>query len=234
MALITIPAINVGDEIKESTLNTFVNSVTAVNGNINQENIQDEGIDRRNLALDSIQKFDDTGLYFFKSDKEFEVTFTGNAFGLIRDSNNIDVAVGKGAGIELKNFEFLLITCSFSFRAGHKTGGVPFNSNKGGYEVHFRLVFDDAVANINQDPIPGTERRFNNFLVLDGAQRYHSNNRYSCTIVALIQAQATTSGTNNIRVGLQGRDKYSNDPTGILDGEAFVEEVQMFARVIRR
>ena len=70
--------------------------------------------------------------------------------------------------------------------------------------------------------------------MLDGAQRYHSNNRYSCTIVALIQAQATTSGTNNIRVGLQGRDKYSNDPTGIIDGEAFVEEVQMFARVIRR
>ena len=95
-------------------------------------------------------------------------------------------------------------------------------------------MFDDLSAGIALQPMAGTERRFNNFMSMHiraGSEK-HAFTRYSCTIVAALQADTTTAGTNQIAVGLQARDRLSNNTS--LNGFAIVEEVQLFARVIRR
>jgi len=233
MAFVSVPAINIGDEIKVDALNTFVSEIQAVPGNINEENIRDEGIDRRNLAASSIQKFEDTGVYIYRSSDDHEVTGSGTLFQTVQHSTNgHPIEVGT---ISCENGDFILISCSFSFRAGTNTG-LASSQNQGGYEVHFRLVFDDLSAGIALQPMAGTERRFNNFMSMHerlgtGTEK-HAFTRYSCTIVAALQADTTTAGTNQIAVGLQARDRLSNNTS--LNGFAIVEEVQLFARVIRR
>ena len=235
MAFVSVPAINIGDEIKVDTLNTFISEIQAVPGNINEENVRDEGIDRRNLAASAIQQFEDTGVYIYRSSDDHEVTGSGTLFKTVQHSTNgHPIEVGT---ISCENGDFILISCSFSFRAGTNTG-LASSQNQGGYEVHFRLVFDDLVAGIALQPMAGTERRFNNFMSMHTrlSSPKHAFTRYSCTIVAALQADTTTggttAGTNAIAVGLQARDRLSNNAS--LDGFAIVEEVQLFARVIRR
>ena len=50
MGIVAIPSINVGDEITSTTINTFIASVNALPTTINEDNVRDQGIDRRNIA----------------------------------------------------------------------------------------------------------------------------------------------------------------------------------------
>lgn len=51
MATVTVPSIKTGDEITSTTLNTFIDSVNALSGNISADNMDAEAVDRRNLRL---------------------------------------------------------------------------------------------------------------------------------------------------------------------------------------
>lgn len=51
MATVTVPSIKTGDEITSTTLNTFIDSVNALSGNVSADNMDAEAVDRRNLRL---------------------------------------------------------------------------------------------------------------------------------------------------------------------------------------
>ena len=141
--------------------------------------------------------------------------------------------VGTPSTIECDNGDWIMVHCSFSFRADPSAFALVASSNKGGQEVHFRLIFDDIVAGTVLTEIGGTERRFNSFMVMDDSPgKMHAHLRHSCTIVAAFQAVTTSTGKNKIAVGLQARDMYSKDFT--IDGHTIVSEIKLFARVIKR
>ena len=234
MAIITIPTIKIGDEIKVETFNEFITSVNAVStSGLNAENIRDEGIDRRNLATNSVQEMFDTGIYSYSSADDHEVIGAYPSWNKVSDiSTGKKIEVGRPTAIECKDNEWIMVNCSFSFRAAASVL-IPASFNSGGQEVHFKLRWQDLTAGTIND-IAGTERRFNTFMVMDTSigQKYHSNLRYSCTIVGAIQPLSTTSGTHEIAIDLQARDQRSKDP--LQAGQCVVEQVTMFARVIKR
>ena len=232
MAFITIPSINVGDEIKVSTLNSFIDEVNAVPTNINADNIRDEGIDRRNLASFSVQKVAKTeGVYLYSSDTDH--TITNNVFTTVQnDTSGHPIMVGRTAAITCEDNEWILVNCSFSFRTNVHTSSVA-TAGRGGQEVHFRLLWDDVGAGVVLNYVLGTERRFNNFMAMGttGSQ-HHARTRYSCTIVAAIRPSDFNLGSHNVAIALQGK---VIEASGIATNAfAVVESVSMFARVIKR
>lgn len=233
MAFITVPSINIGDEIKFETFNDFIDEVNAVPTNINADNVQDEGIDRRNLATSSVQKSSGfQGVYSYRSDSDH--TITSNLFTTVQnDVSGHPIMVGRTAAIPCEDHEWIMVNCSFSFRTNVNTVK-DANAGSGGQEVHFRLLWDDVGAGVVLNYVAGTERRFNNFLAIGTttSNRYHVRTRYSCTIVALLRPSDFGLGTHNVAIGLQSRVMESNT-TGS-NAFAVVDSVSMFARVIKR
>ena len=234
MAKVTVPSINVGDEIKEDTFNDFITSANDVPGSINADNVMNEGIDRRNLAADSVQLVKDTSIHVYQfGDTDHDVTGTTSFQTLSNPLAGHPAMVGRPNPIECDNGDWIMVHCSFSIKADPGNFLVPVAAaNKGGQEVHFRLIFDDIEAGTVLSEIGGTERRFNSFMVMDDTNPQHAQLRYSCTIVAAFQAVTTGSGNNKIAVALQARDMYSKDTT--IDGLTIVSELQLIARVIKR
>ena len=232
MAFITIPSIKIGDEITVDTLNTFINEVNAVPTAINADNIRDEGIDRRNLDSGSVQKvFKTEGVYLYSSDTDH--TITSNLFTTVQnDTSGHPIMVGRTAAITCEDYEWILVNCSFSFRTNVTTSSIATH-NRGGQEVHFRLLWDDVGAGVVLNYVPGTERRFNNFIAMGttGSQ-HHARTRYSCTIVAAIRPSDFNLGTHNVAVALQGKVIEANGTAS--NAFAIVDSVQMLARVIKR
>tara|TARA_R110002110_G_scaffold51786_1_gene151488 strand:- start:1307 stop:2017 length:711 start_codon:yes stop_codon:yes gene_type:complete len=236
MAKVTVSSINVGDEIKASTFDDFIISANAVPGSINADNVMDEGIDRRNLAADSVQLVRDSFIYVYQyGDSDHDVTGTSSFQTLTTGVAGQVAMVGNLTPIECDNGDWIMVHCSFSFRAA--TPLTAAGANFGGQEVHFRLIFDDLVAGTVLTEIGGTERRFNCFMVMDDLVSQHAQLRYSCTIVAAFQAVTTSTGKNKIAVGLQGRDRLTR-LSALLGqyqgGLTIVSELKLFARVIKR
>lgn len=244
MAFITVPSINIGDEIKVDTLNSFIDSVNAVPTNINAENIRDEGIDRRNLATDSVQVMSQKSIYYYASDEEHVIKGSGTSWVTVTQEDTSGggsghpVMVGRPTTITCEDDEWVMVNCSFSFRAGSKavtgiTAPLAITQNKGGPEVRFRLIWDDVAQGVSLSYVSGTERRFNSFLGMDGGGiRRHASARYSCTIVGAIKPSLYNSGNHTIAVGLQAIDRLSNDQSN--QSSAVIESVSMIARVIKR
>jgi hypothetical protein len=210
----------------KSSLKHSMISSTSVNAvptsGLNAENIRDEGIDRRNLATDCVQDVKSSSVYYYLSSFDHKVTGQNTSWQLI-ESSGTPISVGRAGPINCNSNEWIMVNCSFSFRA--ESGIIPATHMKGGQEVHFKLQWKDSVSGAVND-IGGTERRFNTFMVMNGG--LHSNLRYSCTIVGAFRP----STTSEITIDLLGRDRRSNDP--LIEGLCFVEEVTMFARVIKR
>ena len=236
MAFITVPSINVGDEITVDTFNTFITEVNNVQGNLNDENIQNEGIDRRNINTDAIQKLNTSSKYLYRSSDDHVIPGPATIFQTITQidltgaGSGHPIMVGRPTTIDLDNSEFLLVNCSFSFRVMEPLIPSASSAGNGGYQVEFRLVYDDTVAGIALAEVSGTQRKFTHFMSMHNG--FHADTRYSCTIVAAIQATSTSTGKNKMAVSLQGKNIMSNNTS--TSGIAVVEEVQMFARVIRR
>lgn len=236
MAKVTVPSINVGDEIKEDTFNDFITSANAVPGSINADNVMNEGIDRRNLAADSVQLVKNTSIHVYQfGDTDHDVVGTSSFQTLSNPLAGHPAAVGRPSPIECDNGDWIMVHCSFSFRAVQPL--TVAGSNFGGQEVHFRLIFDDIEAGTVMTEIGGTERRFNHFMVMDDLVSQHAHLRYSCTIVAAFQAVTTGSGNNKIAVALQGRDMLTR-LSALLGqyqgGLTIVSELKLIARVIKR
>ena len=240
MAFITVPSINIGDEIKVDTLNSFIDEVNAVPTAINAENIRDEGIDRRNLATSSVQKVTKaSGLYLYSSDVEHY--FDNNAWttvtqkyspssGLVGSGHPI--MVGRTLAITCEDYEWVLVNCSFSFRTNVTTPKLA-TVGDGGQEVYFRLLWDDVGAGVVLNYVDGTERRFNNYIAIGAPSAlYHARTRYSCTIVAAIRPSDYGLGTHNVAIALQSRVFEANNSTP--NAFAIIESVSMSARVIKR
>jgi len=226
MAFVTIPSINTGDEIKVENFNDFITSVNAVTSSINAENIRDEGIDRRNLATNSVQEIRVGSDLFKDSGDTFQVAGSTTSFVPINSTTTgLPIKVGV---VNSKDDEFIMVNCSFSFTANNPKTFVE-TDNRGGQEVEFKLQYKDYVSGVVAD-IGGTKRAFNSFMSMHG--NYHANLRYSCTIVAAFIPDSTTTGLHEIEVNLLGMDHYSNSNYPL--GNCVVHDVTMFARVIKR
>lgn len=236
MGFIEVPAINIGDEIKADTFNTFIAQVNNIAGKINDENVQNEGIDRRNILTNAVQKTGTTSKYLYRSTADHVIPGPATIYQTITQidltgaGSGHPIMVGRPTTIDLENSEWLLVNCSFSFRVMEPLLAPASSAGNGGYQVEFRLVYDDIVAGIALAQVAGTERKFTHFMSMHNG--YHADTRYSCTIVAAIQAGTTSTGKNTMAVALQGKNVMSNNTS--TSGIAVVEEVQMFARVIRR
>tara|TARA_Y100000593_G_scaffold93486_1_gene188495 strand:+ start:1245 stop:1958 length:714 start_codon:yes stop_codon:yes gene_type:complete len=237
MAFITIPSIKIGDEITVDTLNTFINEVNAVPTAINEDNIRDEGIDRRNLATSAVQKISLTqGVYLYSSDAEHY--YNNNIWTTVTQVDSTGagsghpIMVGRTSTITCEDYEWILVSCSFSFRTNVLTP-ILASSNIGGQEVHFKLIWDDVAQGVVTAYVDGTERRFNNFIALGttGSQ-YHARTRYSCTIVAAIRPSDYGLGNHNVAVGLQAKVIEASGAAS--NAFVVIESVSMLARVIKR
>jgi len=228
MAKISVPSIEVGDEIRLDALNDFIDSANAVPGSINADNVMDEGIDRRNLALKSIQEFNSSGQYYYLGgDNEHTVQGT-TWFGDVFDTavGTLPVRIGP---IVCSNNEWVLVNCSFSLYAEPPTSVAA--TNFGGMEFRFVLQTEELVSGYVSQ-IGGTERRFNSFMVMDDTAPTHSGTRYSCTIVAAFKAPVTSTGSDEIYISLLGMCSLSNVSALFFTGK--VKEIKLFARVIKK
>ena len=226
MAKVTVPSINVGDEIKVSTLNDFIGSANAVPGSINADNVMNEGIDRRNLALQSVQEFSTGTHYYYGGYNQHDVP-ASSGFGVLTSTTGDTPKIGP---INCSNNEWILVNCSFSINAPPPITNAA--TGHGGHEARFVLQTEDHVGS-TVSHIGGTERRFNTFMVMDDTSPTHAGLRYSCTIVAAFKSETTSTGSNEIYISLLGRDLYSNLPN-ITNADCKVEEIKLFARVIKK
>jgi hypothetical protein len=228
MAKVTVPAINVGDEIKVSTLNDFIASANAVPGSINAENVMNEGIDRRNLALKSIQETNTTGTYYYLAGYNNHEVPASSGFGNLVSTTGDSPIIGP---FNCLNNEWILVNCSFMLFAPPPV--TKADSYNGNHEARFILEATDMTAS-TVSKIGGTERRFNHFMVMeDSPDGFHAGLRYSCTIVAAFKTETTSSGTNQIRIALKGRDMYSN-LLNLTNADCKVREIKLFARVLKK
>ena len=236
MAKITVPAINVNDEIKIDEFNDFINSCNAVTGNINAENVRDEGIDRRNIALEAVQVTANTNTYRHQSNAEHEVP-QGVIYGIVESTTAGYAEIGN---IPCDTGDKIFVSCSFSFFCESNRLLAKYNlaAGPGGYEMGFKLQFADTSGSGTYNDLPGTTRKFNNLLILhsvSGIGDQHADLRGSITITGLVDTSTITpTGTNThqIKVRLVGFSSRSNDST-VLDADGKVESISMHGRVIK-
>jgi len=231
MAIVTVPSLNIGDEIKVENFNDFITSVNDVSINgINADNIRDEGIDRRNLATKCVQDVRSNAHYLFRNSGErFNVIGNVNLFSIRSTTTNTPIKVGP---ISSKDNEFIMVHCSFAFTADNPLTR-PATHGFGGQEVAFKLQYKDNVSGVVDD-IGGTRREFGNYLRMkaQSGNQYHANLRYSCTIVAAFLPASTSTGLHEIEVELLGTDGLPGLSSA--GGTCEVHDVTLFARVIKR
>tara|TARA_Y100001937_G_scaffold42697_1_gene60438 strand:- start:339 stop:1022 length:684 start_codon:yes stop_codon:yes gene_type:complete len=227
MAQVKIPSLLTGNQITTTDINDFINSVNSISGNVNSDNVRDEGIDRRNLGLQSVQIISgatqtptQTGSHFISSGSYTIPTQANFCYDPILSSTGTRIQV---SGIQCDNGDKILVHCSFSFQTLTRS-----NNNIGGPEVRFK-IFETESQGSTFGGIPGSERRFNNFLEIDGQS---TNVDYSCTIVCLLEASTTSSGVNDYTFDLRGFAMPSLGSNVAITG--ILRNCHMFYRVIKK
>ena len=235
MAKITVPAINVNDEIKIDEFNDFINSCNAVTGNINADNVRDEGIDRRNIALEAVQVTANTNTYRHQSNAEHEVP-QGVIYGIVESSTAGYAEIGN---IPCDTGDKIFVSCSFSFFCESNRLLANYNDAilcPGGYEMGFKLQFADTSGSGTYNDLPGTTRKFNNLLILHGVTGAdkHADLRGSITITGLVDTSTITpTGTNTHQIKVRLVGFSSRSRISVLDADGKVESISMHGRVIK-
>tara|TARA_R110000803_G_scaffold91766_1_gene159297 strand:+ start:653 stop:1336 length:684 start_codon:yes stop_codon:yes gene_type:complete len=227
MALITIPEIKVGDEITSTAINSFIASVNLLPTRINQENVRDQGIDRRNIAANCATLTATNANFLYKSDANHTMVTGTSTVALTTPA----IKVG-GASLTLNQGEKAIIYCSFSYYVVYNaTHLLVRTSGAGGYQVNFELQWKYSAGSYAL--VTGT-KRFSNIVLADygGGARigYHFLPKGSMTIVTVLHN--TTGSAKSYEVALAA---CSNRSIGTGNStEAIVKYVQMSAKIVRK
>tara|TARA_R110000765_G_scaffold381414_1_gene472675 strand:- start:225 stop:908 length:684 start_codon:yes stop_codon:yes gene_type:complete len=227
MALITIPEIKVGDEITSTAINTFIASVNLLPTRINQENVRDQGIDRRNIAANCATLTATNANFLYKSDSNHTMV-TGTASVALTSPA---IKVG-GTSLTLANGEKAIIYCSFSYYFVYNATHILLrNSGSGSYYALFELQWKYVGGSYAL--VTGT-KRWSTLVLADygGGTRKgrHFLPKASMTIVTVLHN--TTGSSKNYEVAL-GACATRSLSTG-LSVEAIVKYVQMSAKIVRK
>ena len=230
MAKVSVPDLQIGNQITTSDFNTFITEMNAVGGDINQNNVRDEGIDRRNIANSTVQvtdHFSNSTIYHREAAGPYSIpNQTTWPFAILFASGNPALVLGGSATLECDNSDWIIVQCSFTFSLTASTVLASFN--KGSPQANFRLCYEETQS-ATTGPIGGSIRRFNSYLV---GGSFHVPSRSSCTIVAAVEAPTTSSGTNRYNFWLDAKCYHSKDTSITTVGE--ISQVQLFARVIKK
>tara|TARA_R110002167_G_scaffold126962_1_gene308143 strand:+ start:841 stop:1542 length:702 start_codon:yes stop_codon:yes gene_type:complete len=233
MGIVAIPSINVGDEITSTTINTFIASVNALPTTINEDNVRDQGIDRRNIAANCATYTDQTADFWYKSNASHVIsTATGGVFGLTTPN----ITIGAGSSLTLAPDEKMIIYCSFEYHVVlDLTASIRLNrddaSLPGAYEVQFSLGWKYN-GTPSYSAIVGSLRKSNIILASyePTIPGYWFTPKASLTIVTVIEN--TTGLSKNYNITLLGQAIRSNDFAKTVI--ANVESVQLFAKIVRK
>jgi hypothetical protein len=226
MGKVTVPKLLVGSSITSTDINTFISSVNALNGTINDDNVRVEGIDKRNIALRNIQDTTKSSAEnYFSDGNDLTISQTQNVFTPLVQSLSIGPFV-------CSNDDTILVHCSFAFFV-KENSAVVVTGTQGAPTVRFRLGFQDTYAQ-TAGAVTRTERRYTSYLV--SGSRYVTL-RDTCTIVSAFRPTTTTgtnAGSNRLFFTLDAYCGYSRGtgPTNNLDAK--VVQAQMFARVVKK
>lgn len=245
MGKVTIPDINVGDEIVSADINTFISSINTISSSatLNGDNLREQAIDRRNLAhnVATYTERDSTSdKYHYNSDSDHLIT-TGNDDGvtitlfdtLTSGGNTLGVGANSDGLITLAPKEYMVITCSFEYHVNYDAAKARTReSGEGGYQVEFKLQYRHSSSS-NYFDIQGTLRKSNIILACykpsSDVGAYYTP-KASMTIVTVIEN--TTVGDVDYEVALAARAFRSRNASSNIT--ANVKRVQMFAKVVRK
>ena len=238
MALVTVPDIKTGNQITSTDINSFGSSLTATSTNLNDDNVRDQGIDRRNLASDSVTKTNTSQSMSSRSENHHQIPLS---LAIIPHPStaNTWIAVGMNGvalgdnPITLSHGDKVIVYCSFEYHVNvNATYSLFAPTVKGCYQVDFaihRSINGGAFSSVS-----GTQRSSNlvgvGMNVLPDASARHYIPRASMTIVTVYE---NTSGSDvEYRAALFGSAHRSLDPATLI--EAVVTQAQMFAKIVRR
>ena len=255
MAQITIPdEIKEGEVIDVTHINSFIEQMNDIGGtttSINGSNIRNEGIDRRNILRDQVQKTgenDTAGTWFMSGPtrNESPPVWLTVEYGNPSPTKITAIAGATQLGyitegpapaliaIPVEAGDKLLITCSFAFSVfplDTASNNRTSNDPNGGYGVIFRLMS-------GSDYWLGTTRWFNTIAASNaqsgGYRPVPTQN--TCTIVGYKEYAAK----QNVTVILQAscrRSKKSSAGSGTYstkDNILRIKSFHMFAKIVRK
>lgn len=239
MAKITIPTINLDDEITSTDINTFINSVNALPNNLNEDNVREQGIDRRNVAQNCATLTGTSDLYRYRSDDDHAIPTNTTGVGTMTDGVSVyPIGVGAGASglITLADGEKMIVWASFEYHVKYNVANTQDrDAGDGAYELWFQLGSRNSGGATPYVGI-GSTLRISNIVLADrrnasGLLRgRHFLPKASLTISTVIEN--TTGGNQTYGVALLGQARRSI--TNVITVEAYVKKVQMFCKVVRR
>lgn len=254
MAQITIPdEIKEGEVIDVTHINSFIEQMNDIGGtttSINGSNIRNEGIDRRNILRDQVQRTGEdevVGTWFRSGPIRNEsppvwkwiqwgnpspAQLGGSAFSNAASLGYVTGGTGPAlTGIPVEAGDKLLITCSFAFSVFPLDTNSNDKSNtdpNGGYGVIFRLSSPNYYW-------PGTTRWFNTIAVSNaqGGGYRPVPTQNTCTIVGYKEYDTK----QNINVFLQAscrRSKKSGGNWKRKDNILRIKSFHIFAKIVRK
>ena len=239
MAKVTIPDLTLDEEITSAEINTFITSINALPNNLNDDNVREQGIDRRNIALNAVTLVDDADKYLYKSNSDHAIATAGAGLTKMTDGvSSYPIGVGSGASglITLANGEKMIVWASFEYHVVLNATHVKNrNSGDGAYEVWFQFGVRNSGGGTAYSALPKTLRKSNLILAdrqstVGGIPGKHFTPKASLTISTVIHND--TGGNQNYDVALLGYASRSIATGATI--EAKVVRVQMFAKIVRK
>jgi len=240
MAKVSIPKLLTGEPITETQINSFTNSLVGLNGNINDDNVSNEGIDRRNLVKQSVQRTKLTNQSHFFTGTNLIIP-TGTSMQNVHTQTGRFVVVGAAtqfgnALIACEVGDTILVHCSFhlDMRSGQAgTVSSPFVQPKEALPLTEVALFASNQASNPMIQIPGSFRSFRSGIVHSQGP---AETKASCTIVVAweVPENFLISPQNGMIVILRGRTSYTNVSSQTPPPSSQADSLQLFARVIKR
>jgi len=238
MALVSIPNISPGQEITSTDINTFITSVNNTSSNLNDDNVQIQGIDTRNLADESVVFKETSEDWVYKEDNNHTINTSSANFDILSTGSPAkNIGVGsQGTLVTVPDGQFLVVYCSFSYYVDYVVSERKNrNSGDGGYELKFKLAYKTTASGgyvAGATDINGTLRR--STIILAGYDNAnpgkHILPRASMTIVGVIQNQTGSDETYDVRL-LANATRALDTSEAVT---AYVKDVQMFGKIVRR
>ena len=239
MAKVTIPRLRIGEPITHTQINSFTSSLVGLNGNINDDNVSNEGIDRRNLVNKSVQRTKLTNQSHFFTGTDLIIP-TGTSMQNVQTQTGRFVVVGAAtqsgnALIACEVGDTILVHCSFhlDMRSGQEgTVNSPFVHPVEALPLTEVALFASNQASNPMIQIPGSFRSFRSGIVHTSGP---AETKASCTIVVAWQVPENflISPQNGMIVILRGRTSYTNITTQNKPPLSQANSLQLFARVIK-
>lgn len=242
MAKVTIPSISVGDAITTTDLNTFISQVNAVpTSGLNEDNIQNEGIDRRNIKADQIQSAETTSLVYFSFANSYSNSTTSSgrtsaAYQIVGSGFFSPITLGGGSSnpgvtvdVSAEAGDWILATCSFSFH----TNLDPNNVVGGAPRIGFAIFVDNLTLGTSSI-VSGSRREYSNWMrTRDSAGTLGTDGYFAINDTCTIVAPLLVGGAYDFQFELRGL-KDRTRASGFTSDEVYLQDITFSARVIKR